>query len=69
MVSNIILEQTLGANTEVLELTILSPTRAKFCTEKVEAVYLENTASAATPPLIALIRRYGISFVGFIIRI
>ena len=69
LVGKIILEQIPGANIKIVELTKFSPTCAKFCTEKAEAVYLEDTASAATQLLIALIHCSSTSFVGFMISV
>ena len=48
---------------------MLSPTRARFCTEKALAAWPEASASAATPPSIAASRCSSASVVGFMMRV
>ena len=48
---------------------MLSPARARFCTEKAEAAWPDAKASAATPPSIAARRCSSTSLVGFMMRV
>ena len=48
---------------------MLSPTRARFCTDNADAACPDATASAAAPPSIAAMRCSSTSAVGFIMRV
>ena len=52
-----------------VELTMLSPARARFCTENAEAAWPDASPSAATPPSTAAMRFSNASCVGFMIRV
>ena len=53
----------------LVELTTLSPTRARFCTASADAACPDDTASAAAPPSSAATRFSSTSAVGFMMRV
>ena len=52
-----------------VELTMLSPARARFSTAKALADWPDASPSAATPPSIAATRFSSTSVVGFMMRV
>ncbi len=50
-------------------MTMLSPARARFCTDMADAAWPDASASAATPPSIAASRCSSTSLVGFMMRV